>query len=270
MKRPRRPAADRDCSGAPLARRDEKLPHLALWLLVAAITVTTAGALAQTPNSPNVAPAESRTAEAGEQLTRSVTVPENVLNPLIGESERNFRQAASLFATGDNQGAASQIRAGAALLRLEAGREHAENQSRLRSCADELDRLASKVQQGDVSSRSELNLAFARADLALAEHYRAMANEALAKKQHDNAGRWLKAAADAVDDATRWTGRNPPTMQAEARDQVHALETKIHSGANWTYDEGRKGVGYLGTQIEYLGSQMQRLGGSPTPGNVGQ
>ncbi len=39
-------------------------------------------------------------------------------------------------------------------------------------------------------------------------------------------------------------------MQAEARDQVHALETKIRSGANWTYDEGRKGVSYLGTQIE--------------------
>jgi hypothetical protein len=57
-------------------------------------------------------------------------------------------------------------------------------------------------------------------------------------------------------------------MQAEARDQVHALETKIRSGANWTYDEGRKGVGYLGTQIEYLGSQMQRLGGSPTPGSA--
>jgi hypothetical protein len=50
-------------------------------------------------------------------------------------------------------------------------------------------------------------------------------------------------------------------MQAEARDQVHALETKIRSGANWTYDEGRKGVCYLGTQIEYLGSQMQKFGG---------
>jgi hypothetical protein len=60
-------------------------------------------------------------------------VPENVLNPLIGESERNFRQAVSLFAKGDNRGAASQISAGAALLSLEAGREHAENQSGLQS-----------------------------------------------------------------------------------------------------------------------------------------
>jgi len=243
---------------------------LALCVFVAPITVLAAVALAQTPSSPKTAAEESRAAEAGEQSTRQVSVPENVLNPLIGESERNFRQAASLFDKGDTQGAASQIRAGAALLRLEAGREHAANGSGLQSCADELDRLAGRVEHGDVSSRSEVNLAFARADLALAEHYRAMANEALAKKQHENAGRWLKAAADAVDDATRWTGRNPPTVQAQARDQVHALETKIRSGANWTYDEGKNGVSHLGTQIQYLGSQMQKVGGSATPGNGGQ
>jgi hypothetical protein len=198
----------------------------ALLVVVAAIVVSTAVALA-----------------------REVTVPENVLNPLTGEAEHKFDQAASLFADGDNRAAASQVRAGAALVRLEAGRDHAANQGGLQSSADELDRLAGRIERGEVSSRRELDLAFGRADLALAEHYRAMAREAIANKQHDEAGRWLKAAADAVEDATRWTGEKPPTVQAEARDQVHALETKIRSGANWTYDEGKKGVGYLGTQI---------------------
>jgi hypothetical protein len=231
----------------------------ALFVIVAPIAVSVLLASAQSSNLL----AETPAGDAGERSARNITVPENVLNPLAGEAEHRFDQAASLFASGDVRGAASEIRAGAAFLRLETGRQHAANQAALESSADELEHLAGKVEHGEVSSRRELELAFGRADLALAEHYRAMAREAIANHQHDEAGRWLKAAADAVDDATRWTGRKPATVQAQARDQVHALEAKIRSGANWTYDEGKKGVGYLGTQIEYLGSQMQKVGTSP-------
>jgi len=95
-----------------------------------------------------------------------------------------------------------------------------------------------------------------------------MADNALANKEHDNAGRWLKAAADSVDDAAGWAGQERPTAQVEARDQVHALEAKIRNGTNWSYDEAKKGVGYLGSQIQYLGAQMQTLGSSPTSGNA--
>ena len=197
-----------------------------------------------------------------------VVVSEDVLNPLIGEPEHDFHQAASLFTQGDHQGAASEIRASAALLSLEAGRGGAENRSGLSSSAAELDDLAARVERGDVSSGSELNLAFARADLALAAHYRGMADKALANKEHDNAGRWLKAAADSVNDAAGWAGQERPTAQVQARDQVHALEAKIRNGTNWSYDEAKKGVGYLGSQIQYLGAQMQTLGSSPTSGNA--
>ena len=114
-----------------------------------------------------------------------VVVSEDVLNPLIGEPEHDFHQAASLFTQGDHQGAASEIRASAALLSLEAGRGGAENRSGLSSSSAELDDLAARVERGDVSSRSELNLTFARADLALAAHYRGMADKALANKEHD-------------------------------------------------------------------------------------
>ncbi len=87
-------------------------------------------------------------------------------------------------------------------MRLEAGRQGVQNRSELSSSAEDLDDLANNVAQGNVSSRSTLNLAFAHADLALADHYRAMADKALANKQHDEAGRWLKAASDYVDDAS--------------------------------------------------------------------
>lgn len=206
-------------------------------------------------------------ASSAAATPRQVVVPEDVLNPLVEEPERHFHRAASLFAKGDLQGAVSEVRASAALLRLEAGRESAEARSELLSSASELNDLADRVEHGKVSSRRELDLAFAHADLALAAHYRAMAAKAIANQQRDDAGRWLKAAANSVDGATRWTGQKPPTAQAEAWDQVHALEAKIHSGADWSYDEAKKGIGYLGTQIQYLGSKMEKFTSSPTPGN---
>jgi hypothetical protein len=242
----------------------------ALCLLAVIITVSTGTALAHSASSLKAASMQSRATEVGQNAARQVTVPEDVLNRLIGQCERHFRHATKRFAQGDNPGAASQIRVGSALLSLEARRAHAENQNPLRSSADELDRLAGRVEHGDVSSRNELNVAFAHADLALAAHYRARANEAIVNKERDNAGHWLQAAADSVDDAARWTGQKPLTAQAAAWDQAHALETKIRSGTNWTYDEAKKDVGYIGSQIQYLGSQMQKLNSSPTPSNTEQ
>jgi hypothetical protein len=43
---------------------------------------------------------------------------------------------------------------------------------------------------------------------------------------------------------------------------MHALQAKIRTSANWSYDEAKKGVGYLGTQIQYMGQQMQNFSGS--------
>jgi hypothetical protein len=191
-----------------------------------------------------------------------VTVPQSALNSLIGEPDRHFHRAADRYVRGDADGAATEIQAAAALIRIEAGRGSTEDAANLRAVATNLDALASNVVNGNVGSRRDLELAFARADLALAAHYRTMAAQALADKDRASAGRWLKAAGDSVDEAAAWTGRSPSGAQAEAWDQMHALQAKIRTSANWSYDEARKGVGYLGAQIQYLGQQMQNFGAS--------
>jgi hypothetical protein len=199
---------------------------------------------------------------AADNREDQVTVPESALNSLIGEPDRHFHRAVDLYEQADPEGAATEIRAAAGLIRIEAGRGSAEDASKLRDVATNLDALASNVVNGNVGSRRDLELAFARADLALAAHYRSMADKALADKDHASAGRWLKAAGESVDEAAAWTGRSPSGAQAEAWDQMHALQAKIRTSANWSYDEAKKGVGYLGTQIQYLGQQMQNLGNS--------
>jgi hypothetical protein len=220
-------------------------------------------ALALTSPIVRAQPTPSAAAGAGESLPSS-PLPDDVLNPLVGEPQRHFDQASALFTRGDNAGSAAEIRAAAALLRLESRREGSVHSGQLTASATNLDQLASHVVAGDVNSRRQLDLAFARADLALAGHYRELADRALAHQEHASAGRWLKAASDYVDDASHWSGQQPPTAQAQAEDQIHALEAKIRSGANWSASEAKRGVGYLGTQIQYLGSQMQQFGAQPS------
>lgn len=185
-----------------------------------------------------------------------------MLNSLIGEQDRHFHRAADLYIKGDAEGAASEIRAASALIRMEAGRGSAPDAVRLRTAATNLDTLAADVVAGNVASRRDLDLAFARADLALAAHYRSMADKALADKNRADAGRWLKAAGDSVDEAAAWTGQSPSGAQAQVWDQMHALQSKMRTSANWSYGEAKKGIGYLGTQIQYLGKQMQSFSGS--------
>ena len=118
------------------------------------------------------------------------------------------------------------------MIRIEAGRESAEDAVKLRAVTTNLDELASNVVNGNVGSRRDLELAFARAALALAAHYRTMADKALADKDHTSVGRWLKAAGDSMDKAAAWTGGSPPGAQAEVWDQMHALQAKIRTSAN--------------------------------------
>jgi hypothetical protein len=222
-----------------------------LWL-----TVTLSACLAMMEVGPN--PSAVHAANSGDE----VIVPQSALNSLIGEPDRHFHRATDLYVQGDADGAATEIRGAAALIRIEAGRGTAEDAAKLRTIATNLDALASNVVNGNVGSRRDLELAFARADLALAAHYRSMADKALADKDRTKAARWLKAAGDSVDEASAWTGESPSGQQAEAWDQMHALQAKIRTSANWSYDEARKGVGYLGAQIQYFGHQMQNFGAS--------
>lgn len=207
-------------------------------------------------------------ARAASNRTDQVTVSQSALNSLIGEPNRHFHRAADFYASGDTEDAASEIRAGAALVRMEAGRGSVQDSAKLQAAATDLDSLAGNVVNGNVASRRDLELAFARADLALAAHYRSMADKALAEKDRAGAARWLKAAGDSVDQAAVWTGHSPSGAQAEAWDQMHALQAKIRTSAGWSYEEAKKGVGYLGAQIQYLGQQMQNLGASDAKNGV--
>jgi hypothetical protein len=223
-----------------------------IWTAVTVAALMTVIGVVQTPSSVRTA----------NNRAEQITVPESALNSLIGEPDRHFHQAADLYIKGDADGAAAEIRAAAALIRMEAGCGNVQDTAKLQATATELDPVAGNVVNANVASRRELELAFPRADLALAAPYRSMADRALADKDRADAGRWLKAVGDSVDEAAAWTGRSPSGAQAQVWDQMHAFQAKIRTSANWSSDEAKKGIGYLGTQIQYLGQQMQNFGTS--------
>ena len=200
----------------------------------------------------SAAPASSATPEAAQGIL-VVVVPEEVLIPLIDQPEHYFHMASRDFARGDRTQAAADIRAGAALLKLEAGRYGATNKTGLEDAAKQLDDLAQEVAKGTVKSPNKLHDAFARADLALARHYHQMAEASMAKDEHEKTGRWLKGAADSVDDAAEWSGHKLAAGGKATVKGARSLGAKLESGAKWTAGEVKKSVSDLGSEIESLG-----------------
>ena len=182
-----------------------------------------------------------------------VVAPEGVLTPLIDEPEHHFHMASSSFARGDRFKAATDIRAGAALVRLEAARHDATNRAGLESATKQLDELAVGVATGSVKSPKELKETFARADLALARHYQEMAEASMAQNEPEKTGNWIRGAADSLEDGAEWSGHK---LEAGGRATVNgaqSLGAKLESGAKWTADEVNKCVSDIGSEIESVG-----------------
>lgn len=149
--------------------------------------------------------------------------------------------------------AAREIRSGAALLKREADRQDAPNKSGLQAAALELDTLAAKVAKGQVSSPNELDQCFARADVALARNSHQLAEAAIAQGNHKQAGSWLEATSDYVEDAAGWSKQKLDTGESATLRGVHSLGRKIKDGTYWSADEVKKGADFLGGEIKKLG-----------------
>lgn len=203
-------------------------------------------------------PASSATPEARQGI---VVVQEDVLIPLIDQPERHFHMASRYFARGDRTHAAAEIRVGAALLKLEAGRHDATNKAGLDAAAKHLDDVAAGVDKGTVKSPKQLNDAFARADLALARHYHDMAKASEAQDEHGKTGYWLQATADSVDDSARWSGHKLAEAGTATVNGARSLGAKLEGGAQWTADKVKKSISDLGSAIDSLASNGS---GAPT------
>ena len=179
--------------------------------------------------------------------------------PVSGEPQRHFTDAAAAYAKKDYKSAATDIRKATGYLRLEAGRATGDAKQELDSSVAQLDTLAASVENGAVTDEQSMDKAFAKADHALALEHRSKAAESWARKEYDEAGYELKAAAQGLESAAGWAGGEAQAGASATVADTRALGDKLASGATWTRDEVTKDFESLRNSINALG---QKIGGT--------
>ena len=176
--------------------------------------------------------------------------------PVSEEPQRHFTDAVAAYAKKDYKAAATDIRKATSYLRLEADRATGAAKQELEGSVAQLDMLAASVEKGAVTDEQSMTKVFARADHALALEHRSKAAESWARKEYDNAGYELKAAAQGLESTASWIGGEAKAGASATVAGARALGDKLAAGGTWTRDEITEGFESLGNGINALGQKI--------------
>jgi hypothetical protein len=193
------------------------------------------------------------------QTAKQTSEPQG-FSRLLQEVDQSFQKARENFLAKKWKDSAEAIRRGKSYLQSEAARAEDKSKEALASSAEELQRLADKVEKGAAKSVRELDSAFSRANSALAQYYYRMANESWAQKEASKAGHELLAATFQLEKGIR---RAEGQVEREVQSVVQKtdrLAGKMIGGTKVAEREVEKGIQDLGKEIEKLGKKVEKLG----------
>ncbi|MQM30165.1 MAG: hypothetical protein CRU78_06330 [Candidatus Accumulibacter phosphatis] len=176
--------------------------------------------------------------------------------PVSEEPQRHFTNAVADYGRKEYTAAAAEIRKATGYLRLEAGRASGQAKQALDRSVLDLDKLAPAVAKGSLNETREMDKAFAEANQALAQAYRAKADESWVRHAYERTGYELKAAAHSLEGAAGWVGSEAKSIAASTVAETRALGDKLASGTQWTRDEVAKGLQNLASGIHAVGQQI--------------
>jgi hypothetical protein len=174
-----------------------------------------------------------------------------------GEPASHFQKADEFFLKKDLKAAASEIRKGAGFLKQKAKIATADSKEDLNASAQELEKLAGDVETGGVTSEKQLKDAFASSYHALSNYEYRRASESWAKKKTRETGQALTNAAQDVEQAAKWSGRELEADTANTIDYARTVGGKLVKGAGWTADEVDKGIKGISNALSKLGEKME-------------
>jgi len=186
-----------------------------------------------------------------------VVVEEDVLTVFVDAPGEHFHKAQQSFIKKDYKAAAEEIRKGAAFMKLQAGRATAEGKKGLTESIDELEKLATDVEKGTVTSAVTLNHAFARAHHALAQHHYLKAMEYKAKGASTKLGHALKASAIHLEHGFSWAGHKMEAMTVSIIKDTGLVAGKLIEGSGWIGELAGKIIEKIGIEIEKLGRILE-------------
>ena len=174
-----------------------------------------------------------------------------------GEPASHFQKADELFLKKDLKAAASEIRKGAGFLTRKAKSATKDSKEDINASAQELEKLAKDVERGGVTSEKQLKDTFARSYHALSNYEYRRASESWAKKKTRETGQALTDAAQDMEQAAKWSGRELETGTADTIGYARAVGGKLVKGADWTEDEVGKGIEGIGSVLSKFGENMK-------------
>ena len=117
--------------------------------------------------------------------------------------------------------------------------------------------MAKDVETGGVTSEKQLKDTFARSYHALSNYEYRRASESWAKKKTRETGQALTNAAQDMEQAAKWSGRELEADTADTIEYARAVGGKLVKGAGWTVDEVDKGIKGIGNALSKLGEKME-------------
>ncbi len=169
----------------------------------------------------------------------------------------HFQKADELFLKKDLKAAASEIRKGAGFLKGKAKSATKDSKEGLDASAQELEKLAKDVETGGVTSEKQLKDTFARSYHALSNDEYRRASESWAKKKTRETGQALTNAAQDVEQAAKWSGRELEADTADTIEYARGVGGKLVKGAGWSVDEVDKGIKGIGSALSKLGENLK-------------
>jgi hypothetical protein len=207
---------------------------------------------------------KAQAAEAAQPATEAIEAPEGhvvvkeeVLNAFVESPGEHFHKARQSFLKKDYKAAAEEIRKGAAFMKLEEGRANAEGKKVLTTSIDKLEKLATDVENGTVTSAATLNHAFARAHYALAKHHYLRAIEYKAKNAGVELGHALKASAIHLEHGFAWAGHEMDAATIAAVKDTGLVAGKLIEGGGWIGKGASDVIDKIGVEIEKLGKMLE-------------
>ena len=193
----------------------------------------------------------------GEQPPEAPTavVPEKA--PEVKESSDYFQKAYDSFVKKDLGAAASDIKAGAEILRTDAEQATAEGKKALMKSVDELEQLAKDVETGVAVSDERLKGTFARAEHALAENNYLNASKEWTQQKTKETGNALEKAASHLEKAAEWAGTALSIGTADAIKNARAIAGNLMQNVGVGYEDVGEGIKILGAEIAKTGKGIE-------------
>ncbi len=125
------------------------------------------------------------------------------------------------------------------------------------AAADKLEKVAKRVEKGEVKEEKELKDAFAESFYSLSQDYYVKARQAFEKQVYDQAGYLLKGTTTQLELGLSWAGEKLDSHTKEVLENARNIGGKLEKGKGWTKEQVEKALADLEQQINKLGEKVK-------------